>query len=73
MPIYSRYKKHKRKRSTKPVKDNLYTSVGTSRLFAIHTNGNTLEEAKQKAYNAMENNIDTKLDYRKDIGEIYEH
>ncbi len=59
--------------STKPVKDNLYTSVGTSRLFAIHTNGNTLEEAKQKAYNAMENNIDTKLDYRKDIGEIYEH
>ncbi len=59
--------------STKQVEDNRYVSVGTSRLFAIHTSGNTLEEAKQKAYTAMENNIDTKLDYRKDIGEIYEH
>lgn len=59
--------------STKQLADNLYTSVGTSRLFAIHTNGSTLEEAKQKAYVAMENNIDTKLDYRKDIGMIYEH
>ena len=48
-------------------------SVGTSRLFGVFTNGKTLEEAKQKAYDAMENNIDEKLDYRKDIGEIYEH
>ena len=59
--------------STKQLKDNLYTSVGTSRLFAIHTSGNTLEEAKQKVYSAMEGNIDAQLDYRKDIGEIYEH
>ena len=59
--------------STKPVEGNCYMSVGTSRLFAIHTSGNTLEEAKRKAYAAMENNIDSKLDYRKDIGEIYEH
>ena len=59
--------------STKQIENNKYESVGTSRLFAIHTNGNTLEEAKQKAYSAMENNIDEKLDYRKDIGEIYEH
>ncbi len=59
--------------STKPIKENQYISVGTSRLFAIHTTGNTLEEARKKAYDAMENNIDTKLDYRKDIGEIYEH
>ena len=55
------------------MEDNQYMSIGTSRLFAIHTNGNTLEEARKKAYSAMENNIDTKLDYRKDIGEIYEH
>ena len=59
--------------STKKMEDNQYMSIGTSRLFAIHTNGNTLEEARKKAYSAMENNIDTKLDYRKDIGEIYEH
>lgn len=59
--------------STKPIENNEYESVGTSRLFAIHTSGATLEEAKQKAYSAMENNIDEKLDYRKDIGEIYEH
>ena len=59
--------------STKQIGENLYSSVGTSRLFAIHTDGKTLEEAKEKAYDAMENNIDTKLDYRKDIGEIYEH
>ncbi len=59
--------------STKPVEGNVYSSVGTSRLFAVHTNGETLEEAKQKAYLAMENNIDSKLDYRKDIGTIYQH
>ena len=59
--------------STKPVENNKYSSVGTSRLFAVHSSGNTLEEAKQKTYNAMKNNIDSKLDYRKDIGTIYEH
>ncbi len=59
--------------STKQIEGNHYTSVGNSRLFAIHTNGATLEEAKQKAYNAMENNVDEVLNYRKDIGEIYEH
>lgn len=59
--------------SSKQIEENRYVSVGTSRLFAIHTSGNTLEEAKQKAYDAMKNNIDSQLDYRKDIGEIYEH
>ncbi len=59
--------------STKHIEGNNYTSVGNSRLFAVHTEGNTLEEAKEKAYRAMENNIDEKLSYRKDIGEIYEH
>ncbi len=59
--------------STKQIEGNEYSSVGTSRLFGIHTCGATLEEARQKAYTAMENNIDSKLDYRKDIGTIYEH
>ena len=59
--------------STKPIEENKYSSVGTSRLFAVHSSGSTLEEAKQKTYNAMKNNIDNKLDYRKDIGTIYEH
>ncbi len=59
--------------STKLLEKERYESVGTSRLFAIHTSGKTLEEAKIKAYEALKNNIDTKLDYRKDIGEIYEH
>ena len=59
--------------STKPITNNNYESVGTSRLFAIHTSGKTLDEAREKVYNAMANNIDNKLDYRKDIGEIYEH
>ncbi len=59
--------------STKQIENNRYCSVGTSRLFAIHTCGATLEEAKEKAYTAMKNNVDDKLDYRNDIGEIYEH
>ncbi len=59
--------------STKQIEGNLYCSVGTSRLFAIHTCGATLEEAKEKAYSAIKNNIDKKLDYRNDIGKIYKH
>ncbi len=59
--------------STKPVEGNTYEAVGTSRLFGITTMGNTLEEAKEKAYKALEGNISDNLDYRKDIGEIYEH
>ena len=59
--------------STKLVEGDIYRSVGTSRLFAVHTSGNTLEEAREKAYAAIENNMDSKLDYRTDIGEIYEH
>ena len=59
--------------STKLLENGNFMSVGVSRLFAIFGTGTTLEMAKQKVYTAMKNNIDTKLDYRKDIGEIYEH
>ena len=59
--------------STKHLEGNQYSSVGNSRLFAVHTEGESLEKAKEKAYKAMENNIDEILSYRRDIGEIYEH
>ena len=59
--------------NTKSINENTYSSVSNSRLFGLTTCGNTLEEAKQKVYNAIKGNIDSKLDYRKDIGTIYEH
>ena len=59
--------------SSKEISEKIYTSVGTSRLFAVFASKNTLEEAKKTVYNAMSGNIDEKLDYRSDIGIIYEH
>ena len=59
--------------STKQIEGDQYVSVGNSRLFAIHASGKTLEEARQTVYQAMENTMDEKLSYRKDIGEMYEH
>ena len=59
--------------NTKNVEEKTYSSVSNSRLFGLTAEGNTLEEAKQKVYNSMQGNLDVKLDYRKDIGNIYEH
>ena len=59
--------------NAKHVEGDTYTSVSNSRLFAVVTTADTLAEAREKAYNAMEGNIDEKLDYRKDIGNIYKH
>ncbi len=59
--------------NTKNVEGNTYSSVSNSRLFGLTTSGATLEEARDKVYNSMEGNLDEKLDYRKDIGNIYEH
>ncbi len=59
--------------NAKHIEGNTYTSVSTSRLFAIATSGKDLEDIKQKVYKAMDGNVDTKLDYRKDIGNIYVH
>ena len=59
--------------NAKRIGEDKYTSVSNSRLLAIVTTGNSLEEARDKAYNAIEGNVDTILDYRKDIGTIYEH
>ena len=59
--------------SAKQIESNNYESVGTSRLFAVNASGNTIKEAHDIVYNAIEGNIDKNLDYRNDIGEIYEH
>lgn len=59
--------------NAKHIEGNTYTSVSTSRLFAIATSGKDLEEIKKKVYDALDGNVDTKLDYRKDIGNIYVH
>lgn len=59
--------------NAKQISGNTYTSVSTSRLFAVSTSGDNVDEIKQKVYSAMEENVDKKLDYRKDIGNIYIH
>ncbi len=59
--------------NAKHIEGNTYTSVSTSRLFAVSTSGKDLDEIKKKVYDAMDGNVDTKLDYRKDIGCIYVH
>ena len=59
--------------NTRNLERNIYSSISNSRLFGLTSEGNTLEEAKEKVYNSMKGNLDEKLDYRKDIGNIYEH
>lgn len=59
--------------NTKKVEDDKYSSVSNSRLFALTTSGKNLQETKEKVYKAIQGNIDNKLDYRTDIGNIYEH
>ena len=59
--------------NTKNIEGNTYSSVSNSRLFALTTCANNLEEAKEKVYNSIKGNIDENLDYREDIGCIYKH
>jgi phosphoribosylamine--glycine ligase len=59
--------------NSKNLEGNIYSSISNSRLFGLTTSGATLEEAKERVYNSMEGNLDEKLDYRNDIGNIYEH
>ena len=59
--------------NAKKIEENTYTSVSNSRLFAIEATGEDFETIRQKVYKAIEENVDTILDYRKDIGEIYVH
>lgn len=59
--------------NSKKVGEDTYTSVSTSRLFAISSVGKDLEELKKKVYDVIEKAVDKNLDYRKDIGNIYVH
>ncbi len=59
--------------NAKQIGENTYTSVSTSRLFAICGTGKNLDEIRKKVYDVIDQNVDTKLDYRKDIGNIYVH
>ena len=59
--------------NAKNIEGDMYTSVSNSRLFAVVTIDKTPEAAREKAYAAIEGNVDTKLDYRRDIGKIYKH
>ena len=59
--------------NAKQIGENTYTSVSTSRLFAICGVEKNLDEIKKKVYKVIEKNVDIQLDYRKDIGNIYVH
>lgn len=59
--------------NTKHLDGNKYSSVSNSRLFGLTTSAKTLQEAREKVYNSIKGNMDEKLDYRTDIGNIYEH
>lgn len=59
--------------NAKEIGENEYTSVSNSRLFALEKTGDDLAEIKKAVYKVIEEEVDTILDYRKDIGEIYEH
>jgi phosphoribosylglycinamide synthetase, ATP-grasp (A) domain len=59
--------------NTKHLEGNKYSSVSNSRLFGLTTSAKTLQVAREKVYNSIKGNMDEKLDYRTDIGNIYEH
>lgn len=59
--------------STKKIEGDNYESVGNSRLFALVTTDEDMENAKSRVYTAMKGNVDEALHYRKDIGNMYVH
>ncbi len=59
--------------NSKQIGENRYTSVSNSRLFAIEKTGDNFEEIKKQVYQVIEEEIDDNLDYRTDIGNMYEH
>ena len=59
--------------NTKNIEGNTFSSVSNSRLFGLTVSSDSLEEASKKVYKAIENSVDKKLDFRTDIGMIYEH
>ena len=59
--------------NSKKIGENRYTSVSNSRLFAIEQTGDDLEQIKNQVYQVIEEEVDQVLDYRRDIGNMYEH
>lgn len=59
--------------NAKEIGRNQYTSVSNSRLFALIAEGQDLDNLKEKVYTVINEEVDKVLDYRKDIGSIYEH
>ena len=59
--------------NAKEIGKNQYTSVSNSRLFALIAEGQELDNLKEKVYTVINEEVDKVLDYRKDIGSIYEH
>lgn len=59
--------------NAKEIGKNQYTSVSNSRLFALIAEGQELDALKEKVYTVIDEEVDKVLDYRKDIGSIYEH
>ena len=59
--------------NAKEIGENKYTSVSNSRLFALISEGEDFNNLKSKVYSVIDSQVDKILDYRKDIGSIYEH
>lgn len=59
--------------NAKKIGENRYTSVSNSRLFALQKTGDDFEEIKKQVYEVVKEEVDEVLDYRNDIGNIYEH
>lgn len=59
--------------NSKKIGENRYTSVSNSRLFAIEKTGEDFEEIKNQVYEVIREEVDEVLDYRNDIGKMYEH
>ncbi len=59
--------------NAKKIGENRYCSVSNSRLFALEKTGDNLEELKNEVYQVVEEEVDPVLDYRRDIGMMYEH
>ncbi len=59
--------------NSKKIGENRYTSVSNSRLFAIEKSGDDFEKIKSQVYEVLKEEVDDVLDYRTDIGNMYEH
>lgn len=59
--------------NAKKIGENRYTSVSNSRLFAIEKTGDDFESIKNQVCQVLKEEVDRVLDYRTDIGNMYEH